>query len=268
MRGVGRTPGGVNGTSIGAAGSDEPRLGQHHLRHMDGYVRARMFSGLVQHPLAVDGPAERGVGACQQQPGRKLPRQRPIGPLRGKRLLECLDRLTEKPALGGHYSGHDAGDRPGEKLSGRRELGVLGNPFLGEIQLPGVRQGQHVAVADHRRDEPIGGPLLIVTAPLRNRLELMAATGDRQRKSHPERGELHGLLGCHRIRQHRVCPSKTLVESVLVECDSRIGGVDHRLEDVVPHALMQQRQQLVRTLVLPHRPECDGDTGNAPQHQG
>lgn len=81
---------------------------------MDGYVRARMLPGLVQHPLAVDGPAERGVGACQQQPGRQLPRQWPIGPLRGKRLLECLDRLTEKPALGGHHSGHDAGDRPGE----------------------------------------------------------------------------------------------------------------------------------------------------------
>ncbi|SKW09140.1 Uncharacterised protein [Mycobacteroides abscessus subsp. massiliense] len=231
-------------------------------------MRARMLPGLVQHPLAVDRPAERGVRACQQQPGRKLPRQRPIGPLRGKRLLECLDRLTEKPALGGHHSCHDAGDRPGEKLSGRRELGVLGNPFLGEIQLPGVRQGQHVAVTDHRRDEPIGGPLLIVTAALCDRLELMATTGHRQRKSHPERGELHGLLGCHRIRQHRVCPSKALVESVLVECDSRIGGVDHRLEDVVPHALMQQRQQLVRTFVLPHRPKCDGDPGNAPQHQG
>ncbi len=67
--------GGLGGRAATSAGGDQPRLGDHPGRLVDGDLSPGVFLGVGQYPAGLFGLAERGVGAGQQQPRRQSPRQ-------------------------------------------------------------------------------------------------------------------------------------------------------------------------------------------------
>ena len=212
---VGREQCQFDSTALHPLGGGEPRLGNRPLRPVHCDRRACVFGRVGQHSFGVILATDRGIGPGQQQPCRQPPGQRVLGGKRRQCLLYRRDDLGEVPAVRGDQPGCDLRDRPREKLSGRREAGVIGRPLVGQIQLARVRQGEHVAVPHHDPDHPVRG-LLLRAASGRDRFEVVAAPCGGHGQSRTESRKLDCLIWRARISQHRFRCRDTFRNPVLV----------------------------------------------------